>query len=203
DVFWGLAPIGDTLRLAPAAYEVFLAAPRPAEAARTATVLGIFHMARGDEPQAAGWLGLASRLTEDLPESTAHGYLLNFTVVEASLMTGQPAEAVDADRRVQALGRRLDAPDLVAVGLNGEGRALIRSGHLVDGLAVLDEAMVTVLAGRPAPFLSGTLYCHTIAACHEIADVRRMAQWTDLAERWLSTFPPAVFFGGLCGVHRA
>jgi DNA-binding NarL/FixJ family response regulator len=203
DAVWWLGRIEDNLRLAAAAYEAFLADSRPAEAARTATVLGIFHMARGDEPQAAGWLGLASRLTEDLPESTAHGYLLNFTVVEASLMTGQPAEAVDAARRVQDLGRRLDAPDLVAVGLNGEGRALIRSGHLVDGLAVLDEAMVTVLDGRLAPFLSGTLYCHTIAACHEIADVRRMARWTDLAERWLSTFPPAVFFGGLCGVHRA
>ena len=30
-----------------------------------------------------------------------------------------------------------------------------------------------------------------------------MTRWTDLAERWLSTLPAAVFFGGLCGVHRA
>ena len=82
--------------------------------------------------------------------------------------------------------------------MNGEGRALIRSGHLVDGLALLDEAMVTVLDGQLAPFISGTLYCHTIAACHEVADVRRMTRWTDLAERWLTTFPAAVLFGGLC-----
>ena len=203
DAVWWLGRIEDNLRLGAAAYDAFLADSRPAEAAQTATVLGIFHMARGDEPQAAGWLGRAGRLAEDIPESTAHGYLVNFTVVEASLMAGQPAAAVDAARRVQDLGRRIDAPDLVAVGLNGEGRALIRSGHLVDGLALLDEAMVTVLDGRLAPFISGTLYCHTIAACHEVADLRRMARWTDLAERWLSTFPAAVFFGGLCGVHRA
>ena len=154
-------------------------------------------------PQAVGWLGRAGRLAEGIPESPVHGYVLSFTAVEASLMAGQPAAAVDAARRVQDLGRRVDAPDLVAVGMNGEGRALIRSGHLVDGLALLDEAMVTVLDGQLAPFISGTLYCHTIAACHEVADVRRMTRWTDLAERWLTTFPAAVFFGGLCGVHRA
>jgi len=203
DAVWWLGRVEDNLRLGVAAYEAFLADSRPAEAARTATVLGIFHMARGDEPQAVGWLARAGRLADDIPECSAHGYLVTFTVVEANLMAGQAAAAVDAARRVQDLGRRIDAPDLVAVGLNGEARALIRSGHMVDGLALLDEAMVSVLAGQVAPFISGTLYCHTIAACHEVADLRRMARWTDLAERWLSTFPAAVFFGGLCGVHRA
>jgi hypothetical protein len=200
---WWLGRIEDNLRLGAAAYDAFLAESRPAEAAGTAIVLGIFYMGRGDEPQALGWLGRAGRLAEGIPESPVHGYLLSFTAVEASLMAGQPAAAVDAARRVQDLGRRVDAPDLVAVGMNGEGRALIRSGHLVDGLALLDEAMVTVMDGHLAPFISGTLYCHTIAACHEVADVRRMTRWTDLAERWLATFPAAVFFGGLCGVHRA
>ena len=199
DAVWWLGRIEDNLRLGAAAYNAFLADSRPAEAARTATVLGIFHTARGDEPQAVGWLGRAGRLAEDVPECTAHGYLVNFTVVEASLMAGQPAAAVDAARRVQDLGRRIDAPDLVAMGLNGEGRALIRSGHLVEGLALLDEAMVTVLDGQLAPFISGTLYCHTIAACHEIADLRRMARWTDLAERWLSTFPAASSSGVCAG----
>ena len=203
DAVWWLGRIEDNLRLGAAAYDAFLAESRPAEAARTATVLGIFHTARGDEPQAVGWLGRAGRLARGLPEGPVHGYLLSFTAVEASLMAGQPTAAVDAARRVQDLGRRVDAPDLVAVGMNGEGRALIRSGHLVDGLALLDEAMVTVMDGHLAPFISGTLYCHTIAACHEVADVRRMTRWTDLAERWLATFPAAVFFGGLCGVHRA
>ena len=203
DVVWWLGRIEDNLRLGAAAYDAFLAESRPAEAARTATVLGIFHTSRGDEPQAVGWLGRAGRLARGIPEGPVHGYLLSFTAVEASLVAGQPAAAVDAARRVQDLGRRVDAPDLVAVGMNGEGRALIRSGQVVDGLALLDEAMVTVLDGHLAPFISGTLYCHTIAACHEVADVRRMTRWTDLAERWLTTFPAAVFFRGLCGVHRA
>jgi ATP/maltotriose-dependent transcriptional regulator MalT len=129
--------------------------------------------------------------------------MLHLTTVEPSLQAGQSAAAVDAARRIQELGRRLGRPDLVALGLNGEGRALVRSGHVVDGLKLLDEAMVTVLDGRLAPFISGTLYCHTIATCHDIADIHRMGRWVDLTEGWLATFPAAVAFGGLCGVHRA
>ena len=203
DAAWWLGRIEDNLRLGAAACDAFQANSRPAEAARTALQLGLFHLARGDEPQSMGWIGRAGRLVEGIPECPVHGYLQWFTEVELGLLTGQPAAAVDAARRVQDLGRRFDEPDLVAVGLHGEGRALIKSGHVVDGLALVDEAMVTVLDGRLTPLWSGNLYCHTIAACHEVADVRRMTRWTDLAERWLTTFPAAVVFGGLCGVHRA
>jgi len=203
DAAWWLGRIEDNLRLGAAACDAFQADSRPAEAALAALRLGLFHLARGDEPQSMGWIGRAGRLAEGIPECPVHGYLRWFTEVELGLLTGQPAAAVEAARRVQDLGRRFDEPDLVAVGLHGEGRALIKSGHVVDGLALVDEAMVTVLDGRLSPLWSGNLYCHTIAACHEVADVRRMTRWTDLAERWLTTFPAAVVFGGLCGVHRA
>ena len=83
-----------------------------------------------------------------------HG-LLALTGVDANLVAGQPAAAVDAARQIRDLGRRLNAADLVAVGLNAEARALIRSGAVVDGLAMLDEAMVTVQDGRLDPFMTG------------------------------------------------
>jgi DNA-binding NarL/FixJ family response regulator len=83
----------------------------------------------------------------------------------------------------------------------------MRSGHVADGLALVDEAMVDVLDGRLAPFTLGTMYCHTIAACYEVADLGRMSRWTDLTEEWLHTLPAPVSidgpFGGLCAVHRA
>jgi hypothetical protein len=53
------------------------------------------------------------------------------------------------------------------------------------------------------PFMTGVLYCHAIAACHEVADVLRMTRWTELAERWLTTVPAEVTFGAMCAVHRA
>ncbi|WP_077488146.1 LuxR C-terminal-related transcriptional regulator [Sinomonas mesophila] len=203
DALWWLGRIEDNLRLSAAACDAFLAESRPAEAAGAALVLGIFHLGRGDEPQGTGWIGRARHLLEGVPESPVHGLLLLLTRMEPSLQAGEPAAAVEAARRVQEIGRRLGQPDLVSLGLNGEGRALIRSGQVIDGLALLDEAMVTVLGGKLAPFQSGTLYCHTIAACHEVADVRRMTRWSELAEQWLATLPAAVLFGGLCAVHRA
>ena len=203
DAVWWLGRIEDNLRLNAVACDAFLADSRPVEAAWAAMVLGIFHLARGDEPQGMGWIGRAGRLLEGIPACPVHGYLLHMTEVEASLQAGRPAAAVDAARRIQDLGRGLGRPDLMALGLNGEGRALIRSGHVVDGLKLLDEAMVTVLDGRLAPFASGTLYCHTIATCHEVADIRRMSRWIDLTEQWLATFPAAVAFGSMCRVHRA
>ena len=203
DAVWWLGRIEDNLRLGAAACRAFQADSRPTEAAVAALQLGLFHLARGDEPQGMGWIGHAGRLAEAIPEGPVHGYLQWFSEVELGLLTGRPAAALDAARRVRDLGRRFDDPDLVAVGLHGEGRALIKSGHVVDGLALVDEAMITVLDGRLTAFWSGNLYCHTIAACHEVGDVRRMTRWTDLAEGWLTAFPAAVVFGGLCGIHRA
>ncbi len=203
DAAWWLGRIEDSLRLGAAACEAFQADARPAEAAWAAELLGIFHLSRGDESQAMGWLGRAGHLVEGLPECPAHGHLIQFTEVDANLMAGRPAAALEAAHRVQEIGRRYDDSDLLALGLHGEGRALIQSGRLVDGLALLDEAMVEVRNGHVAPFIAGVLYCHTVAACHAVADVRRMTRWTELTERWLATFPAAVVFEGLCAVHRA
>jgi DNA-binding NarL/FixJ family response regulator len=203
DAAWWLGRIEDSLRLGAAACDAFLADSRPVEAAWAALLLGVFHMSRGDEPQGTGWIGRAGRLLEGVPECRVHGHLLHLTGVEANLQAGRPAAAADAARRIRDLGRELGQPELVALGLNGEGRALIRSGHVVDGLNLLDEAMVTVLDGRLDPFASGILYCHTVATCHEVADIRRVSRWIDLTEQWLATFPAAVAFGGMCRVHRA
>jgi DNA-binding NarL/FixJ family response regulator len=203
DAAWWLGRIDDNLRLNAAACDALLAESRPAEAAWAAILLGIFHMSRGDEPLGMGWMGRAARLAKGTPECPVHGWLLLLTDVEPSLVAGRPTAAVDAARRMQEIGRRLHDRDLLAAGIHSEGRALIRSGHVVDGLSLLDEAMVTVLDGQLTPFITGTLYCHTIAVCQQVADVRRMTRWTELAERWLATLPAAVAFGGLCAVHRA
>jgi DNA-binding NarL/FixJ family response regulator len=203
DAVWWLGRVEDNLRLNAAACDAFLADARPVDAAWAALILGIFFLARGNEPQATGWLGRARRLLDGIAESPVHGYLMLLTEVEANLQAGRPAEAVDPSRRMQELAMRLGQPDLMALGLNGEARALIKSGDVVDGLKLLDEAMVTVLDGRLAPFASGTLYCHTIATCHEVADFDRMSRWVDLTEQWLTTLPASAAFGSMCRVHRA
>ncbi|MPZ92940.1 MAG: LuxR family transcriptional regulator [Actinobacteria bacterium] len=203
EAVWWLGRSKDALRVGAAAYEALLADSRPVEAVRLAVLLVLTHMARGDEPQAYGWAGRAGRVLEEIPEDAVHGHFLFLTEVLINLYAGEPAAAVDAAHRVQDMGRRFDDPDLVAAALYGEGHALIKLGEVVDGLARLDEAMVGVLDGRVASLLSGALYCYTIGACHEVADVRRMTRWTELAERWLASQSVAFWHDGICRVYRA
>ena len=203
DALWWLGRVDDNLRVEAAAFEAFAAASRPAEAALSATRVGIFHLGRGDVPQGTGWIGRARRLLDGIPECAAHALLMQVTDVEMSLQAGRPAAAVDAARRMQDLARRIDDPGLVLMGLASEGRALIRAGQVADGLALLDEAMVTAMDSDLPPFAAGSLYCHTIAACHEVVDIRRFSRWTDLTEHWLSALPAFGVFHGLCAVHRA
>jgi DNA-binding NarL/FixJ family response regulator len=200
---WWLGRVEDALRLNASACDALVAESRRADAAGVAFRLGVFHVSRGDEPQGMGWLSRSRHLLEGARECRVHGLLLLFTGVDANLVAGKPAAAVDAARQIRDLGGRLNEPGLVAAGLNGEGRALIKSGAVADGLALLDEAMVTVLESKLDPFMTGVLYCHTIAACHEVGDVFRMTRWTELAERWLTTVPAEVTFGAMCAVHRA
>lgn len=203
DSLWWLGRAEDNLRLEAAAFEAFMDASRHAEAAWTAVRLGLFHLGRGDVPVGTGWIRRAGRLGQELPECPAQGLLFQVTEVEPSLQAGRPTAAVDAARRMQDLGRRIAEPWLVLLGLNCEGRALIRAGQVVDGMALLDEAMITAPGSDLAPFMAGSLYCHTIAACHEVGDLHRMTRWTDLTEHWLSTLAGMGVFGGLCAVHRA
>jgi DNA-binding NarL/FixJ family response regulator len=204
EALWWLGRSEDVVRVGAAAYEALLADSQPVEAVRVAVLLVLTLLPRGDEPQAFGWLGRAGRVLEEVPEDAVHGFFLFLTEVLRNLHGGgDPAEAVEAARRVLDMGRRFDDPLLVAGGLYGEGHALIKLGDVVDGLACLDEAMVGVLDGRVASMWSGALYCNTIGACHEVGDVRRMTRWTELAERWLASQSVAFWHEGICRVYRA
>jgi hypothetical protein len=205
EALWWLGRSEDSLRVGASAYEALLADSRPLEAVRVAMLVVLTLLARGDEPQAHGWAGRARRVLQEIPEAGVHGLFLLLTDVVVNLWAGklEPASAVDAARRVQDMGRRFDDPDLVAVALYCEGHALLKLGQAVDGLARLDEAMLGVLDGRVASVISGALYCYTIGACHEVADVRRMSRWTELAERWLASRSVAFWYDGICRVYRA
>ena len=92
---WLEGRTADALRLRAEAYDAFVAEARPAEAAMSAVLLAIFHMGRGDEPQAMGWLGRASDLANEIPRGRVHGYVLFLGEVEQNLRSGRPAAAVD------------------------------------------------------------------------------------------------------------
>ena len=198
---WWLGDIAAGARHLEEAHRVALDGGDVAMAAYIALELGVVTLLRGDEPVGSGWIGRAARLAEPLPEGPIHGYLALALEVAPELAGGGADDVVDAARRVQDLGRRHDDATLVAAGLLSEGRARVRAGEVAAGLALVDEAMVAVLAGEVEDHFAGNLYCATIEICHELGDVRRMVRWTEAFQRWLDT-PSEGMFAGDCRVHR-
>jgi ATP/maltotriose-dependent transcriptional regulator MalT len=172
-------------------------------AARCAGWLGFHLSSRGDLAQASGWFGRASRLLEhERQEGAEHGYQLT-SVAFQQLMAGEYADARATAERAAAIGGRFGDADLVAFGLYLQGRALVWDGRVGEGLALLDEAMVAVVAGELSPVVAGTVYCGTIEICQEIAELRRAQEWTEALTAWWGRQPDMVTFTGQCLVHRA
>jgi len=59
-----------------------------------------------------------------------------------------------------------------------------------------------VTEGRLGPYMTGKVYCSLIAACVELGDLRRAAEWTEATLRWSEAHPRAMW-PGLCRVYRA
>jgi ATP/maltotriose-dependent transcriptional regulator MalT len=109
---------------------------------------------------------------------------------------------VELAERTTALGQRLGSADLLALGLETRGRALLAAGRVEEGVGLLDEAMCSVVAGELQPLFTGWVYCHVIAACWELADLRRAGEWTDAAMRWCQELSTTTLYQGLCRIHR-
>ncbi len=171
-------------------------------AVRFAIWLGFVLNTRGEMAVGGGWVARAERLLENQPEDIVErGYLLIHEFFQ-HIGRGDFARAEETAARAVQIGRRFSDQDLIAQALNCQGRVMIYSGRVLEGLALLDEAMVAISAGEVAPIFAGNIYCSMIEACQELSDFSRAASWTIALTKWCDAQPGLVPYTGQCSVHR-
>lgn len=175
---WWLCRLPECIAARERSVAAHVADGRPRQAALVALRLFYTFSVRGEEAIASGWLRRAARLLDGEPEGAEHGHL-SLAEARVARARGDGDRELDRARRAIALGHRFADADLVALGQYIEGRLLVRQGEVYDGMATLDEAMLAAAQGELGPMATGQVYCNVIAACQELGDLRRAAEWTE------------------------
>jgi DNA-binding NarL/FixJ family response regulator len=201
DAAWWLGQITEFLDLTERLHRGYLEDGQVERAAVHALGIGATWMMRGEFAQGSGWFNRGRRLLDGQPRGQGHGLIQYFDALEA-LEELRLDDATRAGEELQQLGAELGDDTFTAFGLLVAGMAEIRRGHLREGFALMDEAMLPVLAGRVSPDWAGNIYCTIMAVCYDVMDLRRAREWTRATERWLSGFSDAVMYLGVCRAHR-
>ncbi|HLT26354.1 MAG TPA: helix-turn-helix transcriptional regulator [Zeimonas sp.] len=170
-------------------------------AARCAFWRGLVLLLRGRTALANGWLARARRLVGGR-DCAEQGYLL-LPEAELQLQAARAAKGFERAARAAALGERFGDVDLATCARHQQGRARILQGRVDNGLALLDESMLAVVADELSPIMAGLVYCSVLDACQQVQAARRASEWTDALGRWCDAQPGLVAFTGRCLVHRA
>ena len=199
--WWNCAP-DESIAYRQKAYAAFAAAPDDAGAAAAAARLAIEFFQREQASVGGGWLARAQRHARALPDSVGQGYL---AMIEATLNRygGDLDTALELARRAADIGDRFADRDLLAMAIHIEGLVQIATGHVAEGITLLDEAMTSVIAGELSPYFTGVIYCSVIGTCLDLGDLRRAREWDEASRAWCETLSPNSPWPARCRVNRA
>jgi class 3 adenylate cyclase len=199
---WWRGRLQEAIGLREQAYAGFSGAGDDLAAARVALVLSDDHAGRGAFAVSGGWFATAERLLATQAEGAEHARLALTQAISAMFAAGDLPAAIGHFDRAHELARRFRDRDTQALAVVGKGRALVKSGELEAGLALLDEATASAVGGELRALSTAVVYCMTISSCQDVGDYRRAAEWTEEANRWCDRLDVSGF-PGACRVHRA
>src|SRR5678815_798669 len=171
-------------------------------AARVGFWLGFRLSGMGEFGQASGWFARVERLLEREGKPCAVRGYLRIPETMHHLAQNECDEAFASAAEAARIGEEFAEPDLVALARSLQGRARLRQGSIREGLALLDEAMVTVKTDGGAPIVPAIVYCILIEGCRQVYALDRCREWTAALSSWCESQPQQVAFSGVCMVHR-
>ena len=186
-----------------AAQRSYVDSGEPLRAVRCAFWVAFDLLNSGDLPRGGGWVDRAQRLLAgQRPDCVEAGYL-RYAAALRAVFSGDVDGARAAFAEAAATGERCHDPELTTLARIGLGRCLIYLQEIGKGLALLDEAMISVEAREISPIAVGDSYCTAIEGCQELLEVRRAGIWTAALSRWCEDQPELVLYRGQCLIHRA
>jgi DNA-binding CsgD family transcriptional regulator len=153
--------------------------------------------------RALAWVSRAQRLLDESQRECVEAGYLRLALALDAVLKGDAASAHTLFAEAAATGERFRDPDLTALGRQGLGRILIRTGKTQEGIRLLDDAIVAVDAGDVSALAAGDVYCSVIEGCLEVFDLRRAREWTTALTRWCDAQPDLVPYSGQCLTRRA
>ncbi len=172
------------------AYRLYLGRNEPRAAARVAVWLAWDYWAfRGEGAVATGWLHRARSLLDGQPACSERAWLEvregSFCLVEE----GDPQRALALASEGIRIAREIRDIDLEMLGRAVQGLALVTSGNVVEGMRILDEVNVAVIAGELTDRVAiGLSSCYLMAACERVRDYDRAIQWCTRLKAFCATW---------------
>jgi class 3 adenylate cyclase len=198
---WWAARPNESSETLERAFNAFVEAGQPTQAAWIAMELG-YQAARAlNEAVAGGWFAQAGRLLADQPEGPMHARLAVFGIVP-SLMAGNYEGGIGQADEAMALAKRYGETSALYMAMSFKGMAQLFTGNWQEGLRNIDEAAAAVSSDKLDLRVASDIYCGTIGSYWNIGDLARAGQWAEEGERWMRR-NGAGGYPGICRVHRA
>ncbi len=185
------------------AHQARLSAGETTRAARCAFWLGFILVLRGETARGGAWLARLRRLLDDYQTDCAEEGFFLVAIAFQNMDEGDADAAYAASEKIGAIADRFSDPDLTAISRLIRGQTLIQLGDTKQGVAWLDEVMISATSNEVSPLVVGLIYCAVIEAFQSIFDLHRAQEWTAALSHWCESQPDLVPYRGQCLVHRA
>jgi class 3 adenylate cyclase len=204
NAMWWLGRSDEMTARFEAAYNAHLSEGNPQRAVMAALMLSEAHKHALAPDVSRAWQRRAERLLADDENqgSLAWGHLLRWQTVGALETDHDFERAIELSHRVMEIARAHGDGNLEALALQDQGRALVATGDIGEGMALMDEAMLAAIAGDVSPMVVGRSFCNMLAVCDQTGDIRRAGQWSEEADRWCSENDHGPY-PGVCRVFKA